>query len=88
MTRVASRTGTRPGTSITSSDPQAEVDAGRASPYPEPDVDPCVGTNLVRPPVAAFLVAPMTLLPQLAADVTFALLGLALLGPRAPGSSA
>ena len=45
------------------------------NPYPTADVDPRVGTNLVWPPVAAFLVSPFTLLAPVTADWVFALLG-------------
>jgi hypothetical protein len=56
--------------------PQAkEMLAGR-NPYPTEGFDPAVGNNLVFPPTAAFLVAPLTLVPLTAADVAMALLGL------------
>ncbi len=57
--------------------PQAEQMLSGRNPYPPADFDPLIGTNLVWPPLAAYLVAPWTLLPTLAADVSFALFGLA-----------
>jgi hypothetical protein len=56
--------------------PQSELMLSGRNPYPPPDFDPLVGTNLVWPPLAAYLVAPLTLLAPLTADVVFALLGL------------
>lgn len=56
--------------------PQAELMLSGRNPYPPSDFDPLVGNNLVWPPVAAYLVAPLTLLPPVTADVVFALLGL------------
>ena len=56
--------------------PQAKLMLSGENPYPTADVDPRVGTNLVWPPVAAFLVSPFTLLAPVTADWVFALLGL------------
>lgn len=56
--------------------PQSELMLSGRNPYPRPDFDPLVGTNLVWPPLAAYLVAPLTLFAPLTADVVFALLGL------------
>lgn len=56
--------------------PQAEAMLDNRNPYPEGDFEPLVGNNHVWPPVAAALVAPLTVLPPQAADVLMALLGL------------
>jgi Glycosyltransferase family 87 len=57
--------------------PQAAAMLDGRNPYPEGAFEPLVGTNHVWPPAAATLVAPLTLLPQDAADVVMALLGVA-----------
>jgi hypothetical protein len=57
--------------------PQAkEMLAGR-NPYPPPDFDPTVTPNLIWPPLVAYLVSPLTVLPAAAADLVMLLLGLA-----------
>jgi hypothetical protein len=59
--------------------PQAELMLAGDNPYPGPGHDPATGTNLVWPPLAAYLVAPLTALPVGAADVVMAVSGLACL---------
>ena len=56
--------------------PEAKLLLHGHNPFPAPD-DEIVGSNLVWPPVAAYLVSPLTLLPASAADVVMVLIGLA-----------
>ena len=56
--------------------PQAKVMLHGANPYPSPDFDPTAGPNFIWPPVVAYLVAPLTLLPAGVADVVMLVLGL------------
>jgi hypothetical protein len=57
--------------------PQAEAMLDGRNPYPARDFDPLSPEpNLIWPPVAAFLVSPLTLLPVAASDVVIAALGL------------
>lgn len=56
--------------------PQAEQMLAGRNPYPPPGFEPAEGNNFVFPPVAAFLISPLTVLPLTAADVVIALLGL------------
>jgi hypothetical protein len=58
--------------------PEAQALIDGRNPFPRADFDP-LGTmpNLIWPPVAAFLVSPLTALPLAAADVAIALVGLA-----------
>ena len=48
-------------------------------PFPDPRWTRSPAPNLIWPPLAAYLVAPLTLLPPGAADVVMAILGLAAL---------
>lgn len=57
--------------------PQARIMLEGRNPYPEDGFEPLEGNNHVWPPAAAALVAPFTLLPPGAADIMFALLGIA-----------
>lgn len=57
--------------------PQAELLLNGENPYPPEGFDPTFGANLIWPPLAAFAVMPLTLLPLAHASVVFALLGLA-----------
>jgi glycosyl transferase family 87 len=52
-----------------------ELLAGR-NPFPGDDFDPASPPNLIWPPVAAYLVAPLTLFPRDTADLLMACLGL------------
>ena len=45
--------------------------------FRRPDFDPLVPSNLIWPPLAAFLVSPLTILPAGAADIVIVLIGLA-----------
>ena len=56
--------------------PEAKLLLQGENPFPSPDA-PIGGANFVWPPVAAYLVSPLTLLPVGAADVSWSLLGLA-----------
>ena len=56
--------------------PQAQDLLSGENPYPRSDFEPLIGGNLVWPPLAAVLVAPLTVLPLGAADVAVAVLGL------------
>ena len=56
--------------------PEAKLLLHGHNPFPSPD-DEIGGANLVWPPVAAYLVSPLTLLPASAADVVMVLIGLA-----------
>jgi hypothetical protein len=60
--------------------PQAHAMLDGDNPYPPPGHDPATGTNLVWPPLAAYLVAPLTALPPGAADPVMALLGIGVFG--------
>ncbi len=58
--------------------PEAKLLLAWENPFPEPGTTELgEGKNLIWPPIAAFLVAPLTLLGPEAADWTIALLGLA-----------
>jgi hypothetical protein len=57
--------------------PQAEEMLAGRNPYPSEGFNAAEGNNFVFPPVAAFVVSPLTLLPPTAADVAMALLGIA-----------
>jgi hypothetical protein len=57
--------------------PQAELLLRGENPYPPEGFDPTYGANLIWPPLAAFAVAPLTLLPVGAASVVMSLLGVA-----------
>jgi hypothetical protein len=56
--------------------PQAKELLAGGNPYPGADFEPMVGGNLVWPPLAAAVVAPLTLLRLGVADVIVAALGL------------
>ena len=56
--------------------PEAKLLLHGHNPFPSPD-DEIGGANLVWPPVAAYLVSPLTLLPAGVADVLMVLIGLA-----------
>jgi hypothetical protein len=56
--------------------PEAKLLLHGDNPFPSPD-DEIGGANLVWPPVAAYLVSPLTLLPSGVADVAMVLIGLA-----------
>jgi hypothetical protein len=56
--------------------PEAKLLLQGENPFPSPDFDPLAQANLIWPPVAAFLVAPLTLLPAGVADVAMAGIGL------------
>ncbi len=57
--------------------PQAKQMLEGHNPYPPPDFDPTVGANYIWPPLVAYLVAPLTVLPLGVADVVMLVLGLA-----------
>lgn len=57
--------------------PQAQLLLDWQNPFPGPDHPLEYGHNPIWPPVAAFLVSPLTALPPAAADWVMALLGLA-----------
>ena len=57
--------------------PEAKLLLDWEDPFPGPDDPLQYGHNLIWPPIAAFLVAPLTALSPLAADWVIALLGLA-----------
>jgi Glycosyltransferase family 87 len=57
--------------------PEAKLLLHGTNPFPSPTWDPTAQPNLIWPPVAAYLVSPLTLLPAGAANVVMALLGLA-----------
>jgi hypothetical protein len=57
--------------------PEAELLLDWRNPFPGPDAALQYGHNLIWPPLAAFLVAPFTLLSPAAADWAIALVGLA-----------
>lgn len=56
--------------------PEAKLLLHWTNPFPEPGSDLSYGHNLIWPPVAAFLVAPFTILPPGGADWAIALVGL------------
>jgi len=56
--------------------PQAELMLGGGDPYPRPDFDPTAAANFIWPPLDAYLLAPLTVLPSGAADVVMVLFGL------------
>jgi Glycosyltransferase family 87 len=55
--------------------PEAKLLLAWTNPFPGPGADLQYGHNLIWPPVAVFLVAPLTVLPAGAADWAIALLG-------------
>jgi hypothetical protein len=57
--------------------PEAKLLLDWRNPFPGPDATLQYGHNLIWPPFAAFLIAPLTLLPAAAADWAIALAGLA-----------
>src|SRR5687768_4782034 len=57
--------------------PEAKLLLDWENPFPGPDDPLQYGHNLIWPPIAAFLVAPLTVLSPLAADWVIALLGFA-----------
>jgi hypothetical protein len=59
--------------------PEAKLLLRGTDPFPDPGWDPLAGANLIWPPVAGYLVAPLTLVPPAAADLSIVLLGLAAL---------
>jgi arabinofuranan 3-O-arabinosyltransferase len=59
--------------------PQAKLLLDGVNPFPDPSWNPLAAPNFIWPPLAGYLVAPLTVLPPGAADVVIALLGLAAL---------
>lgn len=59
--------------------PQSKLMTSGHNPYPEPDWNPLAAPNFIWPPLAAYVVAPLTLLPIAVADVVMAVAGIALL---------
>ena len=59
--------------------PQSELMTSGHNPYPEPNWNPTAAPNFIWPPLAAYVVAPLTLLPLGVADVVMAVVGLMLL---------
>ncbi|MCZ7587265.1 MAG: DUF2029 domain-containing protein [Gaiella sp.] len=57
--------------------PQAEEMLAGRNPYPPPDFDPTVAPNFIWPPLVAFGLSPLTVLPAGAADLVMVGLGLA-----------
>ena len=57
--------------------PEAKLLLQGVNPFPDPGWDPLAAPNLIWPPLAGYLVSPLTLLSPGAADVLMALLGLA-----------
>jgi hypothetical protein len=57
--------------------PEAKLLLDGENPFPDPSWNPIAQSNLIWPPLAAYLVAPLTVLPVGAADVVIVLLGLA-----------
>ncbi len=64
-------------TSTTSSSPRRSCFSRASARSLTPAADPLAAPNFIWPPLAGYLVAPLTLLPPGAADVVTALLGLA-----------
>jgi Glycosyltransferase family 87 len=60
--------------------PEAKLLLEGTNPFPNPDWDPLAQPNLIWPPLAAYLVAPLTILPLGAAEVVVVLLGLLCFG--------
>jgi hypothetical protein len=60
--------------------PQAKLLLEGVNPFPDPGWDPLAAPNFIWPPLAGYLVAPLTVLPPGTADVVIALLGLLALG--------
>jgi len=56
--------------------PQSEQMLNGNNPYPSPDFDPTVGANYIWPPLVAYTLAPLTLLPLGVADVVMLAIGL------------
>ena len=52
------------------------------NPYPPPDFDSTVGANYIWPPLVAYVLAPLTVLPLGVADVVMLAIGLAASPPR------
>lgn len=59
--------------------PQTKLLLDGVDPFPDPGWDPLAAPNFIWPPLAGYVVAPLTLLPPGAADVVIAMLGLAAL---------
>ena len=57
--------------------PQAEEMLTGRNPYPPPDFDPTAAPNFIWPPLVAYGLSPLTLVPPGVADVLVVLLGLA-----------
>jgi hypothetical protein len=57
--------------------PQAKILLHGDNPFPPAGWDPLAQSNLIWPPLAAYLVSPLTILPAGAADVVIVLIGLA-----------
>ncbi|HET6616323.1 MAG TPA: glycosyltransferase 87 family protein [Gemmatimonadota bacterium] len=57
--------------------PQAKEMLEGRNPYPPPDFDPTATYNFIWPPLVAYVLSPLTLLPAGAADVVMVLIGLA-----------
>ena len=56
--------------------PEAKAILSGNDPFPHPNVDLSAGKNLIWPPLAALLIAPLTVLPSSAANIVIAALGL------------
>jgi hypothetical protein len=57
--------------------PQAKILLHGDNPFPSAGWDPLAQSNLIWPPLSAFLISPLTILPAGAADVVIVLIGLA-----------
>jgi hypothetical protein len=57
--------------------PESKLLLEGTNPFPDPSWNPIAQPNLIWPPLAAYLVAPLTLLPVGVADVVIVLAGLA-----------
>jgi hypothetical protein len=57
--------------------PQAKILLHGDNPFPPAGWDPLAQSNLIWPPLSAFLVSPLTIVPPGAADVVIVLIGLA-----------
>jgi Glycosyltransferase family 87 len=60
--------------------PQAKEMLHGANPYPPAGFDPTIAANYIWPPLVAFVLGPLTVLPVGVADVVMLLLGLACMG--------
>ena len=56
--------------------PEAKLLLHGENPFPAAGWDPLAQSNLIWPPLAAYLVSPLTILPAGAADVVIVLIGL------------